>query len=363
MKPALIFFCPGRVGFGAALVCWLGVLGVFLDLSCAAQPRRNEDSADGVLARYEFTRPEMGVPFRIVLYAPNRTNAETAARAAFARVEALNARLSDYDTDSELNRLSRTSGRKQAIPVSPDLWRVLERAQTLASRTDGAFDVTVGPVVGLWRKARREKRFPKETLLKDAMGRTGYRHLHLDPRRHTARLDLPDMNLDLGGIAKGFAADEAMKVLRSHGVTRALVGGGGDMMAGQPPPGQSGWRVGLSSVTDPKAPPAEFVSLREKAIATSGDLFQVLEIEGRRYSHIVDPRTGIGLTNQCLMTVIASDGMSADSVATAVSVLGPAKGLNFARSQPDVAARILQNTREGVEKRETPGFVKFVVAP
>src|SRR5262249_14682100 len=150
-----------------------------------------------------------------------------------------------------------------------DLWTVLERSQALAKRTDGAFDVTVGPVVNLWRKARREKKLPPADRLAEARAAVGWRNVELDSRARTGKLLVPDMRLDLGAIAKGYAVDEALKVLREHGITRALVAGGGDMAAGEAPPGNPGWRIELAPLDVTDAPPARFVILRNRALATS----------------------------------------------------------------------------------------------
>ncbi len=282
------------------------------------------------LERCEFTTPQMGVPFRIVLYAPDRARAEAAARAAFARIAELNAVMSDYDSDSELSRLSATAGSGRAVPVSDDLWRVLERAQALARRTDGAFDVTVGPAVILWRKARRDRVLPDPARLARARAAIGWRYLELDAGARTARLRVPGMKLDLGGIAKGYAVDEALKVLAAHDLHRALVSGGGDLAVNEPPPGRPGWRVEVAPPEPAPELPRRFVSLRRAALATSGDVFQHVEIGGVRYSHIVDPRTGLGLTDHSQVSVIARDGLTADSLSTAISVLGPEPGRRLA---------------------------------
>lgn len=287
---------------------------------------RTPEPEPAATERFEFTEPQMGVPFRLVLYAPGREAAETAARAAFARIAELNAVMSDYDSDSELSRLSATAGSGRAVPVSADLWRVLERAQELARRTDGAFDVTVGPAVILWRKARRDRALPDPARLARAREAVGWRHLELDPKTRTARLLRPGMKLDLGGIAKGYAADEALKVLAARGIHRALVAGGGDLAVSAPPPGRAGWRVEVTPPTPSPKLPEYWVSLRQAALATSGDVFQHVEIGGVRYSHIVDPRTGLGLTHRSQVTVIARDGLTADSLSTALSVLGLDQG-------------------------------------
>ncbi len=334
---------------------------LLLGCRCSLFPRSTSigPASVGPTSRFEFTQPQMGLPFRIVLHAPDAATAEAAAKAAFARIAQLNDILSDYDTDSELSRLSRTAGEGRAIPVSADLWRMLQRSQAMARQTDGAFDVTVGPCVNLWRKARREKELPRADLLQAAKERVGWKKLELDSRNQTAKLRVPDMRLDLGAIAKGYAVDEALKVLRHHGVTKALVAGGGDMAVGDPPPGKSGWRIELAPPDVANAPPARFVSLANAALATSGDLFQHVEIDGRRYSHIVDPRTGMGLIDHSLVAVIAPDCTTADSLATAVSVLGPEKGLALIEATPGAAARILRKPGSSIELRESRQFKRF----
>lgn len=304
--------------------------------------------------RFEFTEPQMGVPFRLVLYAADRAQAEAAARAAFARIAALNAIMSDYDSDSELSRLSQTSGTGQEVKLSDDLWTVLARAQDLARRTDGAFDVTVGPCVHLWRKARRDRALPDPARLARARAATGWQHLELDAKQRTARLRVPGMRLDLGGIAKGYAVDEALKVLASRGIRRALVSGGGDLAVSHPPPGQPAWRIEVAAPDAPDAPPARHVLLRRTGLATSGDLFQHVQIGAVRYSHIVDPRTGLGLTDRSQVTVIARDCLTADSLSTAISVLGPERGLALANAscagvylarQPAGRVEVVENRR------------------
>jgi FAD:protein FMN transferase len=285
------------------------------------------------LTRYEFSKPQMGAPFRIVLYARDKQQAEAAANAAFRRVEQLNQILSDYDTDSELNQLSRTAGSGKAVPVSRDLWNVLEASQRLANLSDGAFDVTVGPYVNLWRKARREQKFPDTNRLAEARQAVGYDKLRLSNR--TARLLVPDMKLDLGGIAKGYAVDEAMKVLKQDGIRHALVAAAGDIAVSKAPPDKPGWQIEIGS-------PPKIVSLANTAVSTSGDLFQNVELSGIRYSHIVDPRTGIGLTNRLMVTVIARDSSTADALATAISVLGPEKGRSLATQFPDVSVQFFK---------------------
>jgi thiamine biosynthesis lipoprotein len=301
----------------------------------------------------------MGVPFRIVLYAPDETKAQSAATAAFARIQKLNDILSDYDPDSELSKLSQTSGQGQVVKVSDDLWQVLQRAQTLAERSEGAFDITVGPLVSLWRKARREKQLPNPERLAEARAAVGFQRIRLDARHRTVELSTPRMRLDLGGIAKGYAVDEALGILRAQGIRRALVSGGGDMAVSDPPPGQKGWRIEVAPLDVTNAPPRRFVSLARAGLATSGDVFQHLEIDGRRYSHIIDPRTGLGLIDHSLITIIARDCTTADGLATAVSVLGPERGLQLIAVTPHTEALVVRHPQDKIEVRESRGFKKF----
>jgi thiamine biosynthesis lipoprotein len=311
------------------------------------------------LERFEFTRAEMGMPFRIVVYAPSETKARAGADRAFNRVAALNGVMSDYEDDSELSRLSHTAGTGQWVEVSADLWAVLARGQAMARASDGAFDVTVGPYVRLWRRARRQRELPEDFRMVEARSAVGYRFLEMDAGRRQVRLVRPGMRLDLGGIAKGHALQEACADLERSGLPRALVTGGGDMVAGDAPPGRPGWRIEVASLDVTNAPPSRWVWLKREALATSGDLFQRLELDGRRYSHIVDPRTGIGLTNHCLATVIARDGMTADALSTAVSVLGPKQGLNLVKTQGrGGSALVVQQAGDGVQ---TVGNGKFKV--
>ncbi len=333
---------------------WLFPALSLAGVSCVWVPKNTP-----ALGRYEYERPEMGVPFRIVLYAPNQASADRAAEAAFRRVQELNDIMSDYDAESELSKLSRTSGQGREVPVSPDLWLVLERAQAMAERSDGAFDITVGPCVNLWRRARRQHQLPDPERLALARKSVGYRLVRLNPKGHAVELLAPGMRLDLGGIGKGYAVDEALRTLKGLGLSRALIEGGGDVMVGEPPPGRPAWRIQLAPLDVTNAPPGRVLLLKNAAISTSSDLYQRLEIEGQRYSHIVDPRTGIGLTNHCLVNVIARHGITADSLTKVVSVLGPEKGLKVVEATPGAAARLMRDPGGRLETYESRRFKRY----
>ncbi len=322
-------------------------MGRFLITCLMALSVSAATSAEPTPERFEFTQTEMAIPIKIVLYAADNTTADEAARAAFGRFHRLNAILSDYDPESELRRLCDTSSVGNAVRVSDNLWRVLERAQSLSERSDGAFDVTIGPVVRLWRAARRTKELPPPESLEAARSRVGYRWVRLDPTQHTVELLRPKMRLDLGGIAKGYAVDEAMAAIRKHGITRMMVEAGGNIGLGDPPPGKPGWRIGIAP-PEPNSPPREYLWISRVAVSTSGDMWQYVVIQGMRYSHLIDPKTGMALTDHCQVTVVGPDGLSTDGLSSAAAILGPEKGLKLIENTPGTAAFIVR-TVDGKE--------------
>ena len=279
----------------------------------------------------------MGTTFRVVVYAGGTRAANAGAAAAFRRIAALDATLSDYRESSELSQLTRRAvGR--SIPVGRDLFRVLDAAQRLAARTDGAFDITVGPLTRIWRRAHRQMELPSEAELAAARAVTGFRLLTLNRRRQTARVARKGMRLDAGGIAKGYAADAALATLRRLGIRRALVVAGGDVAVGDAPPGAEGWQVVLAGLAPDRPAPGSPLTLTNRGVSTSGDAEQWVEIGGRRYSHIVDPRTGLGLTGRRSVSVVAANAMTSDMLATAANVLGPREGIALVDAFPDAAA-------------------------
>lgn len=302
--------------------------------------------------RFEFAEPHMGTLVRLVLYAPDRVAAATAATAAFARIGALDRALSDYRDSSELMEVSRRSG-GPAVPVSDDLFRVLSAARTMARGSDGAFDATAGPISLLWREARRRQAPPDPARLAAARALVGTAKLELNDQRRTVRLRMAGMQLDLGGIAKGFAADEAAAVLRRCGIASALVAAGGDVVAMAPPPGAVGWRVAIAALEGADRPPAGYLTLRDAAVSTSGDAEQFMVVDGVRYSHIFDPRTGRALAGRSSVTVVAPDGTTSDALATAASVLGGASGTRLVDHTPGAAALIVEARDEGVRTYES----------
>ena len=274
--------------------------------------------------RVDVSEAHMGTTFRIVLYATEDESGRHAAERAFARIAQLDETLTDYQPTSELSRVTREAV-GHPMRVSEDLLEVLVRSQELAGRSDGAFDITVGPLTRLWRRARREVELPHADELEAARRATGFRMLHVNGASRTVEVDRPGMQLDAGGIAKGFAADQALSVLAALGMRRAIVAAGGDIAIGDPPPNRPGWEIALAGL-DAKPAPGSPLTLAHAGVSTSGDAEQWVEIGGVRYSHILDPRAGRPLTGRSSVTVVAADATTSDMLATAVDVLGPDAG-------------------------------------
>ena len=328
--------------------------GLLLTLSLAiGQP------LDRPLERFEFTQIHMGMPFKCIVYAPDDDSANAAVRAAYARIKQLDGIMSDYDPHSELMRLCQTAGQGQSVSVSPDLLAVLSRAQALSRQSEGAFDVSVGPAVRLWRKARKTRVFPSSEEVAAARELVDYRNIRIDEKAGTVKLLRAGMQVDLGGIGAGYAVDEALKVLKEKGIASALVDASGDIGVSDPPPGKAGWRIGVAPL-EPDADPSRYLLLNNAAVTTSGDAFQFVEFDGKRYSHIVDPKTGLGLTERSSVTVIARDCTTADSYTKAVMILGPEKGLKLIESTKGAAAIVVRAPEGNVETFESKRLAKYL---
>lgn len=291
----------------------------------------------GDATRFEYTERRLGVDVNLTLYADQESVANDAAAAAWRRIDALNLVLSDYDENSEAMRLCRTAQPGKPVAVSQDLWNTLRTARRFSELTDGAFDVTAGPLTKLWRRARRKQELPDPEQIAETRRHVGDKFVRFHPETRSIELAREGMQLDFGGIGKGLIAQEAFETLKSHGCRRALVAIAGDIVAGDPPPDAAGWKVGIAPLDKPDGPPSRHLLLKNCAASTSGDAFQFVEINGVRYSHFVDVATGVGLTRRCSVTVVAPDGATADGLATSACLLGPDRGLKLIEATPGAA--------------------------
>jgi thiamine biosynthesis lipoprotein len=231
---------------------------------------------------------------------------------------------------------------------------VLDRADEIRGLTDGAFDITVGPLTTLWRQSRRSGYLPRQDKLVAARSAVDGAAVVLDRKARTASLTRPGMRLDPGGIGMGYAADRVLTVLAGRGIASAMVDASGDVAVSAAPPGADGWRIEVAPMPGDRT--GQVVVLENAAITTSGDARQFVEIEGRRWSHIVDPRTGLGVAGPAAVTVIAPDCTTADAVATAASVLGHERGPAMIAKFPGVSARFVWRDGEAVSDAVTPGW-------
>jgi thiamine biosynthesis lipoprotein len=325
----------------ARLLCVLALISVCA--SCVPAADDNLDAASNA-DMFTWNEPHMGTIFiiRVSTSAERKAAADEAVAGAFQRIAEINQVCSDYVTDSEIRTITRSPA-GEAVKISDTLAKVLVAADTLAAETKGAFDPTIGPLIRQWRMSRKNSRLPSAAALSNAQLRSGYTKLTITPATPSVTVGIEGMQLDLGGIAKGYAADEALKILRETGFPHSLVAASGDIVVGMPPTGTTAWRVGIrglkaeqdethaegSDHTEVQLPAdlTGLIELKNAAISTSGDLNQWIELDGVRYSHIVDPHTGLGLTRRCSVTVIAPTAIESDSLATACSVLEKDKAL------------------------------------
>ena len=270
--------------------------------------------------KYSFSETKMGSPFNIILVTGDSLKASFLAKQCYALVDSFNHVFSDYDSTSELNRLNASSGNNFFKP-SAALWDIILLSQQAYQKSKGAFDITIGPLSRFWRKARKEKIFPDNNAVLEKRKLTGFNRLQIDARARTLYLPIKGMRLDLGGIAKGYIAQQVVDFLSRQGINQALADAGGDMAMSKSPPNSKGWIIGINIPETTDQLLAHKLLLASIAVATSGDVYQYFEHNGKKYSHIIDPRTGYGITSQRNVTVIAKNGTDADWLATACSIL------------------------------------------
>jgi thiamine biosynthesis lipoprotein len=273
--------------------------------------------------------------------AETRAAAIDEAFAAFAEVDRL---MSNYRDDSELALINREAAR-QPVRISDPMMSVLQAAQKVSAQSGGGFDVTVGPLVRLWGFHDKKPHQPTAEEFAAVRGLVDYRNLVLDAAAHTARFTRPGMELDLGGIAKGFAVEIAANVLRRHGLNGFIDAGGNQYLLGTPP-GKTMWTVGVKDPDQPDRLLGE-ITTGETSVSTSADYATFVTINGRQYGHILDPHTLQPSSSALSVTLLSRDGTMADAFSKAVFILGPTAGLALVDSVPGMSGLVAYRKPDG----------------
>lgn len=292
----------------------------------------------------------MGSPLNITIFSEDSAKASFLAKKSFQIADSLNLIFSDYLENSELNQLSAKAGTDTFTPVSPALWDIIKQSVEASQQCKGTFDISVGSIVKLWRKARKEKVLPDKNILEKSLQSIGYQYIVLNSNTHCVKLLRKNTTLDLGGIAKGYLAQVIVNFCQKEGIKKALVDAGGDLaMIGKD------WHIGIT-IPNSETLMQGFLVLQNQAVATSGNRYQFVEMDGKKYSHIVNPQTGLGLTHQRNVTVIAPNGVTADWLATACSVLSVRKALKLIKSMPNCELLMLEIRKGKLRKWQSKGF-------
>lgn len=315
-------------------------------------------SAISQYKKYNFQQPKMGSPFNIILYAEDSINAAHAAQQAFLQIDTLNQVYSDYLPNSELNQLCSTAGSGNWVTVSPILYSILVKAKAAGKESKGSFDITMSPVIRIWRNARRLKMLPSKDSIRLAMQKVGYRLIDIDTLNRMARLTKPGMQLDLGGIAKGETGQRVINRLTKMGFPYALIDAGGDIVAGSTPANIPGWKIAINLPESEELMDRQLL-MTNAAVTTSGDLYQYLEVDGVRYSHIIDPATGWAVTNNRNVTVIATEGINADWLTKACTILPIKQALKLVGKYPGAQVQIAINKNQKIHFYRSRGFAAY----
>ncbi|HWY68981.1 MAG TPA: FAD:protein FMN transferase [Terriglobales bacterium] len=284
----------------------------------------------------------MGTTFTIYLYAPNQAKADEELEASFDEIERVEEALSNYRESSELSRINRLAA-ITATTTDPEVFKLLQTSFDYSRRSDGAFDITVGPLMRTWGFFKQSGHYPTSTQLSHARWSVGWNKVKLDPAQRTVEFDVPGMELDMGGIGKGYAVDRVIDILRDAGVKAALVDAGSSTLyALGAPPGKEGWKVIVPRPADRLHAVSEVV-LRNNSLSTSGSYEKFFRLNGRTYCHIMDPRTGEPVQGTLQTTVIAPTGTASDALSTAMFVMGPTAGGKLLESMPNTSAIWITN--------------------
>jgi FAD:protein FMN transferase len=326
---------PALVLIGTAAVLLFG----------AAWPVSSASQGQPVM--YQEARRLMWTKFEIIAYGPVRARLAQAAEAAFEEIDRLDRQMSNYSETSELTYINRNAARENVV-VEQELFDFLKLAIDSSRTTDGTFDITVGPLMKAWGFFDSTGRVPEAGEIKSVMARVGFKHVALDERAHTIRFDREGVELDLGGIAKGYAVDRAAAILRASGVTSAFItAGSSSISAIGAPPGQQAWRVEVNDPLD-RSRKIEALDLKDRSISTSGCHQKTFEAVGKTYCHIMDPRIGRPVEGLLSATVITQSGVEAEVLSKALMVMGTEKAREFLKTRPNTRAILYYSQAGGL---------------
>lgn len=308
-------------------------------------------------------RPVMGTFANVISIAPDFATAQEAVERAFDEFKKIEKLMSYHKSDSELSRINQNAYR-QDLKVSDVTLDVIKKAIQFSELTDGAFDITVAPLVELYKKAEDINSIPQMQEIEDARSKIGFQKLFLDAEKKTIRFSVEGMKIDLGGIAKGYAIDSAVREMKRTGATGGMVDIGGDIRVfGEAPGSREYWRIGLQDPNIGKYDLSEdkyvlVLKVNNLAVATSGDYRRFYLVGGREFSHIFDTRIGMSSNELGSVSVIADTALAADALATAVSVMGREKGLQLIEELVDTEAVLLPSDNKKIIK--TSGAEKYL---
>jgi FAD:protein FMN transferase len=315
----------------------LSFLAAFLLCACTAQ----QVAAQSEAIRYEDTHESMGTIFSLVMYGKDKAFLAEVANAVFEEIDRVDAQMSNYKPDSEISNIDRHAYQTDVL-VEPRLFHLLQFALQRSADTGGAFDPTVGPLMKHWGFFRGHGRLPSQRELNEVLKHVGYKHIKLNPEARTIRFDIPGIDLDLGAIAKGYAVDRGVDVLRSDGVTSALLSSGmSSIYALGAPPGERAWTVTIRDPFD-RQKAADILRLKNYSISISGDYEKFFVINGKRYCHIMDPRTGWPVENMLSTVSLAATGTQTDGLSTSFFVMGVERSLKYLAMHPNLAGIVYQ---------------------
>jgi thiamine biosynthesis lipoprotein len=316
----------------------------------------------------------MGTIAHIIAIAPNRHTANKSIEAAFEQLRNIETLMSYHRDDSEISIVNRDAF-KQPVKVSQLTFEVIQKSVEFSKLSEGAFDITVGPLVDLWKSAGESNSVPAQAQLDEACSKVGYEKLILDANEKTIQFAAEGMRIDLGGIAKGYAVDKTVETMINCGATGGMVDVGGNIRCfGTPPKEKTNWLIGLQDPNEAGSDsdilaqagiqtgePLLILQLNNAAVATSGGYRRFVVIDRQKYSHIINPQTGISAENLSSVTIISKNAMDADALSTAVSVLGAEKGLALIKTIPQTEAILIPGQPKH-ELIKTSGAEKYITS-